>query len=47
MKWFSIDRTIDGIPLWQAVARLTFLAVQIALVFYFGRHGAKFFYQAF
>jgi hypothetical protein len=38
---------VDGIPLWQFVARLLWIAVQLILVICLGERGVLFFYQGF
>lgn len=35
------------IPLWQFAARLTWVVVQLMLVYWLGESGAQFFYQGF
>jgi hypothetical protein len=38
---------IDGVPAWQFVLRVVWVAIQLILVYWLGDRGALFFYQGF
>jgi hypothetical protein len=38
---------VDGIPTWQYLVRMLWIAVQLILIICIGQKGAIFFYQAF
>jgi hypothetical protein len=42
-----MSATIDGVPVGQYLARMTWVATQLLMVVYLGQAGVRFFYQGF